>query len=124
MIMAPDAPARVRAAIALLWASVLITLVKTVVADLLESGAAIIVVAVVLAIYGLVVFRASQRHNWARYVVLVWTVVAIATYVITASDMPTWEHLLDAVSFAVDIMAICLLFTPEANQWYRVRAAA
>jgi hypothetical protein len=125
MIMAPNAPARVRAAIALLWASVLITLAKTIVLDFLANGAAIIAVAVVLAIYGLVVFRASRRHNWARYVILVWTAVAIVTYVtFPSADTPIWEHLLDALSFAIDIVAIFLLFTREAAQWYRAPAAA
>jgi hypothetical protein len=125
MIMAPNAPARVRTGITLLWASVLITLVKTIVGDLLAQSAAIVAVTVVLAIYGLVVFRASRRHNWARYVILAWTALAIVTYVTAQSgDTPIWEHLLVALSFAIDIVAIFLLFTGEAAQWYRAQTAA
>jgi hypothetical protein len=126
MIVALDAPPRVRTAIILLWASLLVTLIQTLVDDFLSNSSAIGAVAVVLAIYGLVIFRASRRHNWARYVLLIWTILGFTLYLTgEAGDaQPWWDYALVVGSFLVDIVAIYMLFTGGVGQWYRPRVAA
>src|ERR1700676_822826 len=113
MIIASDAPPRARTAIILLWVSILLTLAQTILDDLLSESSAIGSVAVVLAIYGLVIFRASRRHNWARYVLLVWTVLGAALYLtnLRSDAQPWWDYLLAIGSFAIEIVAIYMLFT-------------
>ncbi len=126
MIIVSDAPARARTAIILLWTSVLITLIQTIVDDFLSNSAAIVAVAVGLAIYGLVIFRASRRHNWARYVLLVWTILATVLYLtsLAADTRSLWDHLVVVASFALDIIAIYMLFTGAVSQWYREKVSA
>jgi hypothetical protein len=126
MVAAPDAPARVRTAITLLWVSLAITWIQTLVDDYLSKSFAIVLVVVVLAIYGLVVFRASRRHNWARYVLLVWTIVGTVTYFATGWSVsdPWWDQISVLGSFTIEAVAIYMLFTGGVGQWYRARAAA
>jgi uncharacterized membrane protein len=125
VIVALDAPPRVRTAIILLWVSLLVTLIQTLLDDFLSNTSAIGAVAVVLAIYGLVVFRASRRHNWARYVLLIWTILAATLYLtnVGADAQPWWDYLLVVASFIAEIVAVYLLFTGGVGQWYRPRAA-
>jgi len=126
MVIASDAPPRARRAIILLWISVLLTLAQAVVDDLLTESSAIAVVAVVLALYGLVIFRASRRQNWARYVLLVWTILGLAVYLATfhSDAQPWWDSLLATAGFAIEIVAICMLFTNAASQWYRPKVVS
>jgi len=104
-----------------LWLSALITFLETAVEDFLSNSATIVIVAVVLAIYGLVIFRASRRHNWARYVLLIWAVLGVVVYAFNfqPDSRPFWGPLLDVASFVVEFIAIFMLFTGAANQWYR-----
>ena len=126
VITTSDAPSQARTAVILLWLSALITLVQTVIEDFLSNSATTVVVAVVLAIYGLVIFRASRRHSWARYVLLIWALVGIVVYAwnFQASSRPLWGHFLVAVSFIVEFIAIFMLFTAPASRWYRRTAVA
>jgi hypothetical protein len=125
MWIAPDTPRPARNGIALLWISVLITLIQQVLEATIEGGAAIGAVVVVLAIYGLVIFRASKRHNWARYVLLVWTALAAVLYLADPGVQvrPPWVHILIVFSFAAEIAGVCLLFSAPARQWYKPRGA-
>ena len=126
MIIAPNAPRRARTAIILLWIPLLVTLTQAILDDLLSNSSGIGAVVVVLAIYGLVIFRASRRHNWARYVLLVWAVLGAALYSSTLrSDAQLWwDHLLAIASFVIEIVGICMLFTHAAGQWYRPKIAS
>ena len=126
MLIASDAPPRARTAIILLWVSILLTLIQTILSDLLSGSSAISAVVVVLAIYGLIIFRASRRHNWARYALLVWTVLGAAVYLTNfqSDAQPWWDSLLAIVSFAIEIVAIYMLFTDAASQWYRPKVAS
>ena len=126
MLITSDAPPRARTAIILLWVSILLTLTQTIVYDLLSGSFATGAVAVVLAIYGLVIFRASRRHNWARYVLLVWTVLGLAFYLSSfhSDAQPWWDSVLDIASFAIEIVAIYMLFTNAASQWYRPKVVS
>lgn len=126
MITTSDAPLEVRTAVIFLWLSVLITLIQTSVEDFISSSATLAAVALVLAIYGLVIFRASRRHNWARYVLLIWTVLAVVIYALNfqTDSRPLWGHMLVVTSFTAEFIAIYMLFTGVAGQWYQRRAAA
>ena len=99
---------------------------QTILDNLLSNSSAIGVVVVVLVIYGLVIFRASRRHNWARYVLLVWAVSGVAVYLTTfrSDAQPWWDHLLAIASFAIEIVGIYMLFTDAVGQWYRQKVAS
>ena len=121
MIVARDAPAQVRTAIILLWVSSFVILIRAAVDDYLSNMATAQMVAIVLAIYGLVIFRASRRHNWARYVLLIWAVLGVGinlTQVIN-SEAPWWDNTLMGASYALEFAGIYMLFTSSAAQWYR-----
>jgi hypothetical protein len=120
MIVAADAPGLVRTAIVLLWASILISVIQQVVETSIFGVGRLGTVLVVLAIYALVIFRASRRHNWARYVLLLWTALAAALYAtgLRSDDRPLWDHLLVVASFLVEIAGVLMLFAATARQWY------
>jgi len=120
MIVAADAPGLARTAIVLLWASILITVIQQVAETSVFGQGRLGTVLLALAIYALVIFRASRRHNWARYVLLLWTALAAALYVtgLRGDDRPLWDHLLVVASFLVEIGGVLMLFTATARQWY------
>jgi len=126
VITTPDAPSQARTAVILLWLSVLITLVQTTVEDFLSNSATIVAVSVVLAIYGLVIFRASRRHNWARHVLLIWTVLGALVYVWTfkVDSRPMWGHVLVAATFIIEFIALFMLFTGAVSRWFQHKEAA
>jgi membrane-associated HD superfamily phosphohydrolase len=126
MITTSDAPPEARTAVILLWLSVLITLVQTGVEDFLSDSATTTAVAFVLAIYGLVIFRASRRRNWARYALLIWTVLAVVIYSLNFQNdlRPLWGHMLVVASFAAEFIAIRMLFTGVVGLWYREKVVA
>lgn len=125
MLITADAPSRVRTAIILLWVSVLFTLVRAILGGLFFGISVFGAAAVVIAIYGLVIFRVSRRVNWARWVLLAWTVLGAVAYL--ANFQLHAELLLDTfleiASFAVELPAVCMLFTAAANGWYRPEAS-
>jgi hypothetical protein len=123
VITTPGTPSQAQTAIILLWLSALVTLLQAVVEDLITNGATVGVVAFVLAIYGLVIFRASRRHNWARYVLLIWAVSGAVVYALDFQNeiRPLWVNMLNAVSFILEFIAVYLLFTGAASEWYRRR---
>lgn len=126
MLIPTDAPPRARIAIIVLWTSVLLTLVQTLLGDFMSGSSNISAMAVVLAIYGIVIFRASRRHNWARYVLLLWTVLGLVVYVTSFrfDAQPWWDSFLSVVSFAIELFAIYMLFTDAAGQWYRSKVVS
>jgi hypothetical protein len=116
MITDPSAPQTVRKAIGILWTSILFAITPQLLASPF-NGPLLVTIPLVLALYALVVFRASRRHNWARYVLLIWTLLALGLYLrdLDATDRPPWEHVANAASFGLELMGVYFLFTPAAR---------
>lgn len=125
MIVAPDAPAQVRRAFILLWASVAIgiaqAIYETVALPAIESYA-LVASALMLAItaaYAVVVYLAARRRNWARYVLLVWTVGGLLAYVGFVGPSASAGDIVVYASMFIELLALYWLFTSPGRLWYR-----
>ena len=125
MIVAPDAPAQVRKAFILLWASVAIGIAQatyeTLALPVIEADAvALALVLAITAVYAVVVYLAARRRNWARYVLLVWAVGGLLTYVAFVGRTPSAGDIVVYASMFIDLLALYWLFTSPGKLWYRV----
>jgi uncharacterized membrane protein YfcA len=78
--------------------------------------------------------RSWQGRNWARIVTLVLMIVGTLMGLIglvvgyfLLEDVPnewTWEDAVYASTTLLDVVAMCLLFTPASNTWYRAMKQA
>ena len=125
MIVAPDAPAQVRRAFILLWASVAIgiaqAIYETVTLPTIESYA-LVALALMLAItaaYALIVYLAARRRNWARYILLVWTVAGLFVYIGFVGRSASAGDIVVYASMFIELLALYWLFTSPGKLWYR-----
>jgi Na+/glutamate symporter len=127
-----EAPRQVRSAVFLLWASLLLAVVEWFAS---QAGAEMpgefdwvtpVVMAVFFAANGYLIHLASQRKNWARIVLLIFTVLSVVSLVLFLLVWPTdpendpwWSTLLTSASFVADIVAMIWLFSGPASKWFR-----
>jgi hypothetical protein len=126
MTVASDAPPQLRRAISLLWLSVLIGVVEavydTLTLPVVEDYAlgALALILAIIAIYAAVVFLVSRRRNWARYVLLVWTVGGALTYlIILGGELPSRGDDITFLSMLMELVALYWLFTAPGKLWFR-----
>jgi hypothetical protein len=129
--MAPTSvPTKVRRAFVLLWAALAISLAEAILTLLTDPPAedtAIemwLLTVVAFAAGAYFIYSASQRHNWARIVLLVITSVTIAAYVawpVNWTEQPWWSNAVVAVSTLAEAIALYWLFSGEGRRWYAMQ---
>lgn len=120
------APPQVRNAVALLWASLILTN-----ADMLASGLPSedffdwvmwLVFAAIIGLNAYLIFLVSRRKNWARISLLILTVLITGAVLFwppeTGSD-PWWSVLLICLSTVADVVAMIWLFSGSGDAWFR-----
>lgn len=127
-----ETPPQARRAIYLLWMSLFLSIVDSALSlePIEEAGPEFqILMAAVLvrtfAISALLIYFASRRHNWARIVLLLLTVIGLSMYYVWPPDFtahPWWSWTLTGVVTLLDIAALVMLFSGSAVKWYSLRA--
>lgn len=77
------------------------------------------------ALMFLLLVKVKGGRNWARIAILVLTILSLfglPFLALTSSEEPfsVWDFL-DVVQFAVDFAVTVMLFTPGANEWFRLK---
>ena len=71
--------------------------------------------------------KVSQGRNWARILILLWMLVALATVAFRWREYPgllksdSLDWVPATAKFVLDCVALVLLFTPVANRWFKQR---
>ena len=73
----------------------------------------------ITAAYAVVVYVAARRRNWARYVLLIWTVGGLIAYVGFAGTSPSTGDVVYYFSMVIELIALYWLFTTPGKLWYR-----
>jgi hypothetical protein len=128
MLQNRNAPAQVRRAFVLLWASFAASLTEGVVKQLLSEsndlGVAVeiwslLVVAFAASAY--LIYSASRRYNWARIALLSVTLITIAGYVVwppSWTEEPWWSTAITGACAAADLIALYWLFSGQGRRWF------
>ena len=67
------------------------------------------------------IYFVSRRHNWARILSLVLTVIGLATYVVYPPELsiePVWSIVVIVGITVMDVVAIYWLFSGCGAKWY------
>lgn len=122
------APIQVQRAIVLLWASFALSTLDTVLTwELLDPALGDLegMMWAILAGFALVtialIYFISRRHNWARILFLVLTVIGLAMYVVYPPELsiePVWSIVVIVGITAMDVVAIYWLFSGSGAKWY------
>lgn len=122
-----ETPGQVRNALALLWASLLLTNV-----DVLASGlpaedffdaAMWLVLSAIVGFNAYLIFLVSRRKNWARIALLIITVLvagAVLAWPPEIGSDPWWSVLLIGVSTVADVVAMIWLFSGPGRAWFKL----
>lgn len=73
-----------------------------------------------------VIYFASQRHNWARILLLIFTVAVIASYLAFPTDLVTeawWSIATIVVTTIMEVVALLWLFSGPGARWYARQVA-
>ena len=121
-----EMPTQVRNAIALLWASLVLTFAEGMAsASPPEDGFGWwlwLFYAFATVANGYIIYCASQRQNWARVALLVITALVVVATVIWPVDIdsePWWSTLLLTVSAIADVVALIWLFSGAGKAWFK-----
>jgi hypothetical protein len=122
------APTQVQRAIVLLWASFALGTLDAVLNwEPLDPTLGEFEVIMWAILVGSVLFAAvliyfvSRRHNWARILLLVLTVIGLAMYVVYPPELsiePVWSIVVTVGITVMDIVAIYWLFSGSGAKWY------
>ena len=126
MITAIDAPPQIRNAFLLLWVSVLIGALEIVYSTIFPDPEfaqltrfVVLLPLSILAVYSLVVYRASRRSNRAKWILSIWVIAGTIANITTLWGEFAWpgdiSYLIGSV---LDIAAIYLIFTSGGRAWY------
>jgi hypothetical protein len=122
-----EMPATVLRAVVLLWIALVVAAIATMVSFAGQNMTDLMLfLLVVYAANGYIIHKASERANWARYVIGVFAVVgaAVTFYPWEPDPHPSaWEWVEAAVVSAAEIVAVYWLFTGEGAKWYRAQVA-
>ncbi len=138
----PDAPTSVKYASLLLWAVTLLSLFElpflfsdldpiTAEIDSWMQGVLLVLTGLnglFFVVYGLLIYFASRKKNWARWALLIWLIVgAVVIFVLVLvfppeQPEPLLTTLFDCLLTIIEALGTCLLFTKAATNWYRQSA--
>ncbi len=119
-------PAQARHAVALLWASLVLTsadFVATI--EPLEDAfdwTFFAIFGIATSVYAYVIYSVSRRQNWARLVIFVVTVVGAGATLMWPPDIGAdawWSILLMIASTIADVVAMILLFSGAGHAWFK-----
>jgi hypothetical protein len=129
--MASERPIQVRRAVALLWTSLALTIVLAITVwepfpeDLKEYEAlTYAAIGIGYAISAALIYLASRQRNWARVILLLFTVVGVAAYLAPWGDdpiEPLWSKVSTIFLTVLDVIAMYWLFSKPASQWFKSR---
>ncbi len=130
----PTRPGKVTTAILLLYVALGLGLLRAVMsmpasAQMQGYREAVVSLVVLLIIVGaqlLFIFMLGQGRNWARIIYLALFVLGVAAmiFALFSGAALGGGALLDALQTLLQLVALVLLFTPEASLWFRERKAA
>jgi hypothetical protein len=131
------APAQIKIALALLWAVLIAEAVIPLifvfggssgrgVAD--SIGLIVLLTKDTFVMMVLLVF-VGRRHDWARWVYLVLTVIGIldsfgTVFLVEAPEGSDWFFLVAQIENLLDIVGLVLLFTGAGAKWFKPEAVA
>ena len=124
-------PTQVRRAVVLLWVAFGLALVESIVtlAMLDHADFELWMVWLVVGSFLLnagVIYFVSRRHNWARILLLIFTVSIIASYLAFPESLDTegwWSIATIGVTTLMDVVALFWLFFGPGAGWYARRVA-
>lgn len=124
-------PNRVRNAVALLWVSLALGLLVSVIAPAPATSAAspVLVYSIILIttlLLAFLVYKIGQGRNWARIIFVVMTVIGLVPYMSALSEIFNRSALGGAISTAQTIMqvvAIYFLLSKPGALWFRKAAS-
>ena len=67
------------------------------------------------------IYFVSRRHNWARILLLVLTVIGLAMYMVYPPELsiePVWSIFVTVGITVMDVIAIYWLFSGSGAKWY------
>lgn len=122
----PHPPNQVRNAVALLYASLLLSTVEffasgTWAEDAFDWGMQVLFGIATVA-YGYVIFLLSRRANWARILLLVLVAASTAATFAWPPDIEDdawWSVLLVAAGAVADVVAMVWLFSGAGHAWFK-----
>jgi hypothetical protein len=130
-MVSSEMPTQVRRAVVLLWAAFSLTLLESVITLLtldhtdFELWMGGLLFGAFLLNAGIIYF-VSRRRNWARFVLLIFTVAIIASYLAFPESLDTevwWSIATVCVTTLMEIVALFWLFFGRGAEWYGGRAA-
>ena len=121
-----DAPRQVRAAVALMWGSLVLTSVDAL-AFLMppEDGldwTVLLICAAMVGANAYLILCVARRENWARIVLLVLTILAVGAMAYSPPEPGSeswWSTLLFTVSICADVAAMVCLFSGSGHMWFK-----
>ena len=120
-------PRRVTLALWFLWAEFALSVTQSV----MQLGAmtgqrffgyVVVLTAAVLIAEVVVIYKLASRRNWARYVTLIVTVLGLLQFIRVLTQGQQVDPIvgtLEALQLVLDGIALFLLFTSPARQWYK-----
>jgi hypothetical protein len=125
-----DAPAQVKTATTLLWLSLVISMVDTLVTVMPEektiSVAPTVTYAATFALWGFLIHFTSKR-KWAHILLLALTGLSLAFYFVWPEDLlsaPWWSLVATALYTVLWGAALIMLFSGLGAEWFRGQATA
>jgi len=85
-------------------------------------GYVVVLTAAVLIAEVVVIYKLASRRNWARYVTLIVTVLGLLQFIRVLTQGQQIDPIigaLEALQLVLDGIALFLLFTSPARQWYK-----
>jgi hypothetical protein len=126
-----DRPAQVAWAVWLMWVSVAVGVISTVVQYTGVFNLYMVVLVLAgsagrTAIAAWLILKTSARRNWARILLLLWFLYAIGVivwrwqvYIGSFTAGPRLATATWVIKSVLDCVALILLFTPAANRWFK-----
>ena len=114
-------PPAVTLAIRLLWCSLALGTLSSILGQVLTSSAGVVSVVIGLALGAWVTHKVSQGRNWARIASLVVFLVAVAAVVLQLTESvqrSVFVAITEVASYALHGLALYLVFTGAGARWF------
>lgn len=123
----PPKPLSVKHAVVCLWISVAVTVASAGFHVNILTAADVVVLAVTACLLAVVAAKVAARRGWARWLFLVvWilgSLSGIVVIVLAPRAFLAWPHTVQGIAvlqFAIQTVALLLLFTRASREWFRV----
>ena len=127
--MAPERPIEVKRAVALMWTTLVIG-IALLIPEWTEMPPELkeyevlfwASMGIAYAIPATLIFFVSRRRNWARILLLLFTLAGTAIYLAMWNEEPTeplWSTVSTVSLMVLELVALYWLFSRPASQWFR-----